>query len=751
MGPLKTLLALAGSGLTQLAFAKLVQFDLDLTWEKGAPDGNVREMVFMNGQFPGPELRLDQGDDVEVIVHNHLPFNTSVHFHGIEQFNTPWSDGVPGLTQKPIEPGRNWTYRWKATQYGTYWYHSHALGEMMNGLYGPISINPAPETPQPFHLISSNPADIEAMQRAEKDPQLIMLSDWDHLTFDQYQKLQVDSHMEVFCMDSVLINGRGAVYCPGGENISNVELSYVKTAMDNTPLTDKGCLPNIYKVQGNFPPYDETKIPQGVNWGCQPTTGNHEIIEVDGNAGWVSLKFISAAALKALIFSIDEHPMYIYEVDGSYVEPMLVEATSIYTGERYAAMIKLDKPWKDYTIRVPDTQGDQIISGFATMRYKGSTNRDASHPYVNYGGTNTSASVVFMDNRAIHPYPAVTIPAKADQFVNLTLGRSGASYTFTITGGHLWNEMVNLDDPILYDLQAKNNLAPELVVETKNGTWVDILLQLGHFPNTADVTGAHVIHKHSNKAFILGAGPGFFNWANTEEAISEHPEYFELQNPSMRDTFVTLGNRGSTWMVIRYQVINPGPFIFHCHLETHMANGMAVAILDGVDAWPQVPAGEDQSPNPNQVSTPSSTPRSQTTTPYAKPSSTPVAKPSTFSSQPSTPSVQPNTPKAQTHTPYPWMYTPSVQQSAPPSQTTPSPQSYTPSAQTPAPQSETLDPYLEPPSSAWLARHGKDRRATENMHQSEGEEAEKRHKAYPHEVTLIEEKTIHKKLAEKPQ
>ena len=66
MGPLKTLLALAGSGLTQLAFAKLVQFDLDLTWEKGAPDGNVREMVFMNGQFPGPELRLDQGDDVEV-------------------------------------------------------------------------------------------------------------------------------------------------------------------------------------------------------------------------------------------------------------------------------------------------------------------------------------------------------------------------------------------------------------------------------------------------------------------------------------------------------------------------------------------------------------------------------------------------------------------------------------------------------------------------------------------------------------
>lgn len=41
-------------------------------------------------------------------------------------------------------------------------------------------------------------------------------------------------------MDSVLINGRGAVYCPGGEKISSVELDYLKIAIDRTPLTDKG-------------------------------------------------------------------------------------------------------------------------------------------------------------------------------------------------------------------------------------------------------------------------------------------------------------------------------------------------------------------------------------------------------------------------------------------------------------------------------------------------------------------------------
>ncbi|CAI7652147.1 unnamed protein product [Penicillium glandicola] len=598
MAPLKALVALAATGLAQLAWAKQVNFELELTWQKGAPDGNVREMIFMNDQFPGPELRIDQGDDVEFVVHNKMPFNTTVHFHGIEQRNTPWSDGVPGLTQKPINPGHSWTYRWTATQYGTYWYHAHARGDMSDGLYGPIWINPGPDVPQPFHLISNNTQDIEAMQKAEKNPQLVILSDWDHLTSSEYQKAMEDSRLSVSCSDSVLINGRGAVYCPGADKISSVELSYLKSVIDNKPLTDKGCLPNIYETQGDFPPTYEDKMPAGLNSGCTPTTGLHEIIEVDPNATWVSFKFISAASIKALMFSIDEHPMYIYEVDGSYIEPQLVESVDIFSGERYAAMVKLDKAWKEYTIRVPDTQDDQVISGFATMKYKGSQDTTQSQPYVDYGGRNTSDSVVALAPKEIKNYPAVTISQTADQLVNLTIGRSGSSYTWTTSGGGLYDMMANWDDPILYDINAKNNLDPQVTIQTKNGTWVDLLLQLGEMPNTPAIQAPHVMHKHSNKGFVLGVGPGLFNWSSTEEAHAEHPEFFQLENPLMRDTFVTIGAQGPTWMIVRYHVVNPGPFLFHCHIHTHMANGMAVALLDGIDAWPQVPEGEDQSRKP---------------------------------------------------------------------------------------------------------------------------------------------------------
>jgi FtsP/CotA-like multicopper oxidase with cupredoxin domain len=58
------------------------QFTLTLTWEKGSPDGYERNMFKMNGQFPGPLLELNEGDDVEVVVVNKSPYKTTVHYHG---------------------------------------------------------------------------------------------------------------------------------------------------------------------------------------------------------------------------------------------------------------------------------------------------------------------------------------------------------------------------------------------------------------------------------------------------------------------------------------------------------------------------------------------------------------------------------------------------------------------------------------------------------------------------------------------
>jgi FtsP/CotA-like multicopper oxidase with cupredoxin domain len=82
----KNLLALAGVvlALLQPAYARrpLKVFDLTLTWEKYAPDGFARQMILINGQFPGPLIEVNQGDAVEIRVRNRLPVNTTVHYHG---------------------------------------------------------------------------------------------------------------------------------------------------------------------------------------------------------------------------------------------------------------------------------------------------------------------------------------------------------------------------------------------------------------------------------------------------------------------------------------------------------------------------------------------------------------------------------------------------------------------------------------------------------------------------------------------
>jgi FtsP/CotA-like multicopper oxidase with cupredoxin domain len=64
-------------------------FKLELTWKKGAPDGFTRNMIYVNDQFPGPKLDIKQNEWVEISVKNKLPFNTTIHFHGMHTNTWP--------------------------------------------------------------------------------------------------------------------------------------------------------------------------------------------------------------------------------------------------------------------------------------------------------------------------------------------------------------------------------------------------------------------------------------------------------------------------------------------------------------------------------------------------------------------------------------------------------------------------------------------------------------------------------------
>src|ERR1700761_3077733 len=93
--------------------SKCVPFTIDLTWAPSDPSKGIsRNAILTNGSLPGPPLKLKVGDCVDFTVNNNLPNVTGVHFHGIRQNGTPYSDGVPGLSQYSIQPGTSYQYQW---------------------------------------------------------------------------------------------------------------------------------------------------------------------------------------------------------------------------------------------------------------------------------------------------------------------------------------------------------------------------------------------------------------------------------------------------------------------------------------------------------------------------------------------------------------------------------------------------------------------------------------------------------------
>ena len=169
------------------------RYTLDITEKALAPDGvpMAHGKVF-NGDFPGPWIQACWGDDLEITVRNHLRFNgTTIRWHGIRQLNNTENDGVNGVTQCPVPPGQELTYRFKAMQYGSSWYHSHYSLQYADGLVGPMTIY-GPSS--------------EKYDYAEEP---ILITDWNHRSAYEDWSYSLAPNKGRPMMTNILLNGKG--------------------------------------------------------------------------------------------------------------------------------------------------------------------------------------------------------------------------------------------------------------------------------------------------------------------------------------------------------------------------------------------------------------------------------------------------------------------------------------------------------------------------------------------------------------
>ena len=495
-----------------------VKFEVDLTWEDVSPIGDSKKGILVNGTSPGPALSLSVGDSVEFLVHNNLETETTLHFHGISQAKTPWADGVPGLSQKPIQPGESFLYKWEADEAGTYWYHAHFRSQIMDGCFGAIVIKNAKDAKRPWSFISNDTEAQKQLTAADDSLQPVFMTDYLSRTAEDLHNAEVKGNLDIACVDAILINGKGSKICKTQDEINALTSPRYASLLANVPskqLTQKGCLPPIPPTQGANFTFDVNAIPSDIYFDCKTLQGGEQAkIEVDASKGYAALTMIGAAGIEVLKFTIDGHKFWVYALDGHYVVPQFVDTVVLNNGERISIMIPLTQQAASYTIRVANQGLNQIISGFATLSYKGSATiagEGDSLAIMDFAGNNKTLPFMFAPPKAA-PFPPRNMSQTADQTFIFNTQKLNNPYTWTLTGKESFNVSREDATPLLFQ-QPDEIPNDEVIIRTKMGQWIDLIIKIA-----GPVAQPHPFHKHANKAYIIGQGVGPFPWATVAEA-----------------------------------------------------------------------------------------------------------------------------------------------------------------------------------------------------------------------------------------
>jgi CopA family copper-resistance protein len=272
--------------------------------------GRPRPATVVNGQIPGPLLRLREGDTATLRVTNHLRARSSIHWHGL--IVPADMDGVPGLSFDGIAPGETYTYRFKVNQHGTYWYHAHSRFQEQTGLYGPLVIEPRDGERFP----------------AEREF-VLLLSDWTDLDPERiFSALKKQSDYFNMHKRTVADFARD-VHTQGWSKTLADRRMWGEMRMNATDLADVSGYAYTYLMNGMTP---------GANW-----TGVFERGER------VRLRLINGSSMSIFDLRIPGLKLTVVAADGLDVDPVTVDELRISAAETYDVIVE-PKDDRAYTI-----------------------------------------------------------------------------------------------------------------------------------------------------------------------------------------------------------------------------------------------------------------------------------------------------------------------------------------------------------------------------------------------------------------
>jgi len=524
-------------------------------------DGNPRQVTLIADDqdeiiaMPGPTIAVCYGDEVSVNVANELPSKTgTIHWHGLPMRNTQWSDGVPGITQCPIEPGNTFTwYNFIADTPGTYWFHSHNEFQRDDGMYGPLIIR---DTPVEVSKLPEN-VGYRISDACDITEHVIIVQEWYLNTAEHRYNNNPEERPT-----SILVNGKGRYHSEFHSTVQPWQIFSVNP---------EEC--SSYRF-----------------------------------------RLVSAANLFCPIqVSIEGHNFTVIASDGEYIEPEEnVSSVTLSNGERYDILVDVtDHEEMTYVIRFGGAPGNfancKDISAMAFLQYGSSRINQTMEPNysesINVPGRHINPLTILE-----LPSDQIPIPVSDLRSIHSLDQKSTADKTFYLQmgdGDHGANinnvqfDLTSLSSPFLSQEEDqnfamicessyaelgqvcdpaldKNFCSCQHVLNVETGDVVEIFLLNPDLERPI----SHPVHLHGQYFNVIGSGsipeedPLTYIKQQNEAGNIER----NLDHPPQKDSVQTVPGG---YILIRFYADNPGFWLMHCHISFDVIEGQVLVFKVG--------------------------------------------------------------------------------------------------------------------------------------------------------------------------
>ena len=526
---------------------------------------------------------------VHVIVTNRMPTDgITIHWHGVHVRKTPWMDGVGPEGQCPIMPGQSFDYRFVVSPSGTHFYHAHFGDQRRDGLFGLIIVR--------------KPDDDD-----DADDQELVFYDW-------YNENAGQASMK---------NAKNRLNPGTGED------------MDDERHQEKG---SDGAVVSKFT-YGSTLINgRGRRNGAIPTLPLTEYLLNPKRT--YRFRCVNSGPERGYQISIDQHKLTVVALDGVDIEPLEVNTVVMFSGERIDFTITTNNvESKSFWLRVRalsegagvDLGSTGTIHGEnAIVRYKGDPNSDddpTSSPLpcteddpclvlnCPFGGFASAENKICIGidkprstDSIAHLNKLYAIEEKQGEFIEHMLNfaeKVGTSVNSKILSGptepfyHSTHKDTLITCPDVCE-DVKGCECSHILNIPYNATVQFVLLNIDPEKNESE---HHPFHLHGHQLAVMAVGfptydeeTGLFK-ENNPDIKCDNPlcskaswrsgmPKLNHRNPPVKDT-VTIPVGG--YVVLRARFDNPGYWLAHCHIMSHLIGGMAFFLAEAVDRIPPPP------------------------------------------------------------------------------------------------------------------------------------------------------------------